>query len=90
LEDPSKAFPGPPDLAIEVVSLSNTASGIHAKVADYLAAGTRLVWVVDPEAETVTVYASLLAPRAHVVGQDLDGGDVLPGFRVGVEEIFEI
>jgi Uma2 family endonuclease len=62
---------------------------MHAKVADYLAAGTRWVWVVDPESQAVTVYASLLWP--HTLGKDemLDGDDVLPGFRVLVGEIFE-
>jgi Uma2 family endonuclease len=87
--DTVKAFAGAPDLAVEVVSPTNTPAAMHAKVADYLAAGTRCVWVVDPESQAVTVYASLLGP--HTVGQDemLDGEDVLPGFRVLVGEIFE-
>ena len=83
-----QAFPGPPDLAVEVLSPSNTASDVHAKIADYLAAGTRLCWVFDPVRETVTVYRSLLGPR--VLGRDaeLDGEDVLPGFHVEVAEFF--
>jgi len=60
--DTVRAFAGAPDLAVEVVSPSNAPAAMHAKVADYLAAGTRRVWVVDPEARTVTVYASLLGP----------------------------
>jgi len=52
LADESSAFPGPPDLAVEVVSPSNSPAQIHAKVADYLAAGTRLCVVVDPETRT--------------------------------------
>lgn len=84
-----KAFAGAPDLAVEVLSPSNTPADMHAKVADYLAAGARCVWLVDPEAQTVTVYASLLWP--HRLGQDeiLDGDDFVPGFRVRVSELFE-
>jgi Uma2 family endonuclease len=87
--DPRRPFPGPPDLAVEIRSPSNSPAGIHAKVADYLAAGTRMVWVVDPEAETVATYRSLLAPRTLHAAEELDGGDVLPGFRVAIAEIFE-
>jgi Uma2 family endonuclease len=63
---------------------------MHARVADYLAAGTRLVWVVDPEAKSVSIYASLLTP--HVLAEDeiLDGGEVVPGFSVRVGELFEL
>jgi Uma2 family endonuclease len=88
--EPTKAFAGAPDLAVEVLSPSNTHAAMHAKVADYLAAGTRCVWVVDSEAQTVTVYASLLSP--HRFGEDemLEGGDVVPAFRVRVGELFEL
>ena len=82
-------FPGAPDLAVEVLSPSERAGTIHAKVADYLAAGTRLVWVVDPEGKAVTVYRSLLSPRSVSGAQLLDGEEVLPGFAVTVSEIFE-
>jgi Uma2 family endonuclease len=88
--DTIKAFSGAPDLAVEVLSPSNTPAGIRAKVADYFAAGSRCVWVIDAEARSVTVYAALLSP--HELGEDeiLDGGDVLPGFAVRVGEIFEL
>jgi len=89
LADPVKAFPGAPDLAVEVRSPSETPVSLHAKVADYLAAGTRLVWIVDPERESVTVYRSLLSPRVLTRDHDLDGEDVVPGFRAAVAEIFE-
>ena len=88
--DTVKAFAGAPDLAVEVLSPSNTPAAMHAKVADYLAAGTRRVWVVDPEAKTVTVYATLLWPRRLVDEATLDGDDVIPGFQVRVGEIFEV
>lgn len=90
LRDTTKAFPGAPDLAVEVLSPTNTPASIHAKVADYLAAGTRRVWVVDPEMETVVVYRSLLSPNRLETDDILDGEDVVPGFRVCVREIFEV
>src|SRR5262245_55343272 len=80
---------GAPDLAVEILSPSNRPGDIHAKVADYLAAGSKLVWVIDPKKRIVTTYRSLLAPRR--IGDDgvLDGEDVLPGFRVSVAKIFD-
>jgi Uma2 family endonuclease len=88
--DTVKAFAGAPDLAVEVLSPSTTPADMHAKVADYLAAGTRCVWVVDPEARTVTVYESLLWPRRLGEDEMLEGNDVVPGFRVCVGEIFAL
>ena len=88
--DRSKAFEGAPDLAVEVLSPTNTRSDMHAKVGDYLAGGTRSVWVVDPEHRTVTVYDSLLSPRVLAESEVLEAGDVLPGFHVTVREFFEI
>ncbi len=69
---------------------SNTPAGVRAKVAECLAAGTRLVWVVDTEARAVTVYRSLLAPRTLIGSDVLEGEDVVPGFCLEVAEIFEI
>ena len=88
--DDPRAFPGAPDLAVEVLSPSNTPASMHAKVADYLAAGARRVWVVDVETHTVIVYASLLAPRYLGPKDFLDGEDVVSGFRLAVAELFEI
>lgn len=88
--DSVRAFSGAPDLAVEVLSPSNTPAAMHAKVADYLAAGTRRVWVVDPEAQAVTVYASLLGPDRLGEIDTLSGDDVVPGFQVRVSELFRI
>jgi len=88
--DLATAFPGPPDLAVEIVSQSNTPAGIHSRVADYLAAGARLVWVVDPETETVLVHRSLLSPVTLGSEATLDGEEVVPGFRATVSELFEV
>jgi len=77
-------FPGAPDLAIEILSPSNRPGEMHAKVADYLAAGSKLVWVIDPDRRVVSVYRMLLAPRRVEAGGVLDGEDVLPGFSLPV------
>jgi Uma2 family endonuclease len=78
------------DLVVEVVSKSNTKAEIARKLTEYFAAGSRLAWVVEPKPQTVRVHT---APDEFVVlGLDdwLDGGDVLPGFRLAVRELFEI
>jgi Uma2 family endonuclease len=77
-----------PDLAVEIVSPSNILSEIQDKVFDYLDAGTRLVWVVEPRGRTVTVYRSREEIGILTPSQEIDGGEVLPGFRVEVSELF--
>jgi Uma2 family endonuclease len=80
-------IPFAPDLAVEVMSPNDTASEIQKKVMEYLRAGTRLIWVAYPETRSVTVYTP---QGAHIVDENgtLDGGDVLPGFRLAVNSIF--
>lgn len=80
---------GPPDLAIEIVSPSNSAADIQAKVREYLRAGARLVWVVYPDTRTVAVQDSLESARFFDDGGVLPGGDVLPGLEIPVAEIFD-
>lgn len=87
--DRKRYFDGAPDLAVEILSPSNRAGDMHAKIADYLAAGARLVWVVDPKRRAVTAYRSLLAPRRLFEADVLDGEDALPGFAASVASIFE-
>lgn len=55
---------------------------------DYLDAGSRLVWVFDPGTRSVAVYRSLKEIRLLTGGEALEGEDVLPGFRLGLSEIF--
>jgi Uma2 family endonuclease len=77
------------DLVVEVVSRSNTKPEIARKLNEYFAAGSRLAWVVEPKPQTVRVHT---APGSFVVlslNDWLDGGDVLPGFRLAVRELFE-
>jgi Uma2 family endonuclease len=82
-------FPGPPDLAVEIISPGDMASDIHSKVIDYLHAGTRLVWVVYPSSKTIAVYTG--STGATILDQDtsLDGGDILPGFCIPVHDVFK-
>jgi Uma2 family endonuclease len=89
IQDKSRFFPGAPDLAVEILSPSNRAGEMHAKVADYLAAGARLVWTVDPKRRSIVVHRTLLAPTRLGAGDVLEGGDVVPGFAIAVETVFE-
>ena len=81
-------WPGAPDLAVEVLSPSDLIGEIEEKVSEWLAAGTIEVWVVSPNLRTVTVYRSPNDVSTFTENDLLEGGDVLPGFRIRVEEIF--
>ncbi|MBI3896371.1 MAG: Uma2 family endonuclease [Acidobacteria bacterium] len=87
---PKKFADFPPELAVEVLSPEDTASEMVRKVEEYLAGGVRLVWVVDPGTKTVTVYYSLQDAKILTADQELDGGNVLPGFRAKMTELFAI
>lgn len=77
-----------PDLAVEIVSRSNTAAEIQEKVLEYLASGTRLVWVVEPASRSVTSYRSRKDVEVLTEGDELDGGDVLPGLLFRISDLF--
>jgi len=78
-----------PDLVVEVISPSDAMADVLDKVAMWLAAGVRLLWLADPAARRITVYAPGREPVILGEGEDLDGEHVLPGFRVPVAEFFE-
>jgi Uma2 family endonuclease len=61
---------------------------LHDKVCDFLDAGTRMVWVLEPSRRTVMVYRSRDDIRLLAEDDELEGGDVLPGFSVQVAELF--
>jgi Uma2 family endonuclease len=82
-------FRGAPDLAAEVVSPDVRYSDVAAKVEDYLAAGTRMVVVVDPARRTVMVHRSPADVAVLREGDVLDAGDVVPGWSLPVSRIFE-
>ena len=77
-----------PDLVIEIDSPAERVGQINRKVWEYLNAGVKLVWLVDPAERNVTVHAP--TRQIEVVGPDdtLDGGDVLPDFRLPLSELF--
>jgi Uma2 family endonuclease len=88
-EIPDEAAPEiTPDLAVEVLSPGNTQGEMSRKLREYFKAGVRLVWFVDPKAQTVTVYTSSTRSRVVTAGGFLDGGKVLPGFKLPVTQIF--
>jgi Uma2 family endonuclease len=69
-----------PDLVVEVLSPDDRPREIQAKIADWLSAGTRLVWIVDPERRLARVYRDDGSEAMVTAGDTLDGEDVLPGF----------
>ena len=87
--DEDEKFPIPPDLAIEVVSPTDVHYRIVRKAFDYLEAGTRLVWVLDPVAKAVTVYRSESDIETLTHETTLTGEDVVPGFTCPVAQLFE-
>jgi Uma2 family endonuclease len=78
-----------PDLGIEVVSPTDFAEELLEKIEEYFRAGVRLVWVIYPVRRTVHIYESLEQFRGLRAGAELDGGEVLPGFRLSLNELFE-
>jgi Uma2 family endonuclease len=85
---PRGFWPGAPDLAVEVISPGDTYTEVQEKVEEWLAAGCRLVWVINPRRRTVTVYRSLTDIAILTQADVLDGYAVLPGFRCPVADIF--
>jgi Uma2 family endonuclease len=86
---PTEAVPDlAPDLAVEVLSESNTRGEMTRKLKEYFLAGTTLVWLVDPRNRTV-VHTAPDVSRTLTEADTLDGGDVLPGLELPVRRIFE-
>jgi Uma2 family endonuclease len=77
-----------PDLAVEILSKSNTRAEMQLKRADYFSVGVRLVWIIDPKTRTVEVYTSPDSFNLLPESDTLDGGDVLPGFTLSLREFF--
>ncbi len=81
-------YPLAPDLAVEVVSPSDAMTEVREKVRRYLSAGTKIVWVANPRRRTVTQYAPGVAPVIWGIDDTIDGGELLPGFRMAVRNAF--
>lgn len=86
---PAEAIPElTPDLAVEVLSKTNTRAEMARKLKEYFMSGVRLVWFINPRARTARSFTS--PDDVTEIGPDgaLDGGDVLPGFRLPIAQLF--
>jgi Uma2 family endonuclease len=82
-------FPGAPDLAVEVISPTDRYGDVADTVDDWLVHGTRLVFVVNPRWQTITVHRPGRPIRALTVDDTLDGEDVVPGWTLAVRDLFD-
>lgn len=85
---PRGYYPGAPDLAVEVLSPDDRPGYMREKVREWLDAGARAVWVVDPQRRTVSVHEADAKPHVLTEADTLRGGIALPGFVLPVREIF--
>ncbi|CAN5600713.1 Uma2 family endonuclease [soil metagenome] len=81
-------WPGAPDVAVEVTSPGDAHSKVMEKALEWLAAGTRMVLVVDLGQRTVSVYRSLRDIHVLTENDAIDGGDVVPGWTMRLEDVF--
>jgi Uma2 family endonuclease len=79
----------PADLCVEVVSPSDRISQLRKKATEYLNCGVRMVWIADPEDQTVTIYRQPGEGRVLSDDAEITGEDVLPGFRCRIAEFFK-
>ena len=77
-----------PDLAVEVISKTNSANAVATKIDEYFQSGVSLVWVIYPATSKIYVYDSPTRVRILQLGDELDGGEVIPGFRVPLSTLF--
>jgi Uma2 family endonuclease len=78
-----------PELAVEVLSKSNTQAEMARKLREYFDVGARLVWFVDPRTKSVSVYTAPTKFKVLSPADTLDGGKVLPGFTLPVANLFK-
>jgi Uma2 family endonuclease len=83
----SSFFPGPPDLAVEVISPSDSYSEVDEKVEAWLKAGCQMVVLVNPRNSTLKVYKSITDVAVLTVHDSFEGGELLPGFQLPVRQI---
>ncbi len=87
---PDGLWPGPPDLAVEVMSPNDSKPEVERKVQEYLQKGVGLVWVVFPRKRNVAVYRPGAPSEILAEGDVLDGDGVVPGFRYPLARLFAI
>ncbi|QDT39609.1 Uma2 family endonuclease [Stratiformator vulcanicus] len=79
----------PPDLAVEVISPGNTNAEMDEKLVEYFGYGVRLVWYFYPAEKRVRAFTAIEVFKDYREGEELTGGDVLPGFSLSVKQFFE-
>lgn len=84
--DTERYFPGPPDLAIEIISPNDTYTEVNAKVVDWLSSGTQMVIVIDPAKKNAVVHRATRSVRIDVDGT-LDAEEIVPGWRLPLREL---
>jgi Uma2 family endonuclease len=86
--DADKYCDVPPDLAVEVRSEGQAWKELLAKMHEYVQMGARMVWIVDPGVRRLTVFEPEREPITYAAENEFDGGDILPGLRFKVAELF--
>jgi len=84
-----RAWPVVPNLAVEIISPTNTADEVMTKLREYFKAGVQQVWVIYPVEEVAHVYEAFDRIRVVLRHEALDGGAILPGFRLPLSDLFE-
>jgi Uma2 family endonuclease len=79
-----------PDLAVEVLSEGNTKAEMNLKRTHYFDSGVRLVWLIDLKTRTALVFTGVDRVTVLNLEQSLDGGDVLPGFKLPLRDVFGV
>jgi Uma2 family endonuclease len=87
--EPIGAWPIAPDLAVEIISPNDLYESVMTKIMEYFAAGVRQVWIISLEHRLVAVYSSPTESKLLGETDELDGGDIIPGFRLRVADLFQ-
>lgn len=88
-ENTGKYINKAPTLAVEIISQNDTYNEVDDKASEFLRAGSKAVWIVNPRRRNVTVLTPDEGETLYKMGQSIPGGDILPGFELPVAQIFE-
>ena len=88
-EDTSSYIQKPPTLAVEIISKNDIYGDVDDKAAEFLRAGSKAVWIVNPRRRTVAVHTPDNTSVTYQIGDTIPGGDILPGFELPISDIFE-
>lgn len=85
---PKGFFEGAPDLAVEIISPSNTFEEIHNKLVEYFDSGCRLAWVIHPDEQSALIYRQPQPDRLLKISDNLEGEEIIPGFTMPMVDLF--